>query len=147
MVANVTTLPSLSMTRTFTAPRERVFQAWTDPEELKKWWGPGGYSTPTAEVDLKVGGSYRFGMKPPEGEVFFLSGEYREIRSPEKLVYTWRWEGSEDHPEETLVTVEFRDRGEITEVVVTHEKFRDEEQCHQHEVGWAGCLDRLPAVF
>ncbi len=88
MIANVTTLPSLSITRTFAAPRERVFQAWTDPEELKKWWGPDGYTTPSAEVDLKVGGSYRFAMKPPGGEVFFLSGEYREVRAPEKLVYT-----------------------------------------------------------
>ena len=147
MVANVTTLPSLSITRTFAAPRERVFQAWTDPEELKKWWGPGDYTTPSAEVDLKVGGSYRFAMKPPDGEVFYLTGEYREVTAPEKLVYTWRWEGSEDQPEETLVTVEFRDRGEITEVVVTHEKFRDEEQCHLHEMGWNACLVRLPDLF
>ena len=147
MEANVTTQPSLSITRTFAAPRERVFQAWTDPEQLKKWWGPEGYTLPLVEVDLKVGGIYRFAMKPPDGEVSYLTGEYRVVTAPEKLVYTWRWEGSVKNPEETLVTVEFRDRGETTEVVVTHEKFRDEEQCHLHEMGWNACLVRLPALF
>jgi len=84
----------LSLTRTFSAPREKVFRAWTDPEELKKWWGPPGYSTPTADVDLRVGGAYRFGMMElPDGEVFYLAGTYREVRPPEKLVYTWNWEG------------------------------------------------------
>jgi len=98
---------TLHLRRTFTAPREKVFRAWTDPEELKQWWGPEGCSTPIAEIDLRVGGKYRFGMKPLEGDLIFVSGTYREIRPPEKLVYTWVWEGSEMDAGETLVTVKF----------------------------------------
>ncbi len=62
---------TLNLRRTFKAPRPEVFRAWTDPEELKKWWGPEGYATPSAEVDLRVGGKYRLGMmKLPKGETF-----------------------------------------------------------------------------
>lgn len=138
---------TLRLTRTFAAPREKVFHAWTDPEELKKWFGPVGYSTPTAEVDLRVGGKYRLGMKKlPDGEIFYLSGTYREVRLPEKLVYTWRWE-NEPELGETLVTVEFRARGHSTEVVVTHELFPTEKARDDHDKGWNSCLDRLPEVL
>lgn len=138
---------TLQIKRTFAAPRERVFRAWTDPEELKKWWGPPGYATPSAEVDLRVGGKYRFGMrKLPDGEMFYLSGTYREVRPPEKLVYTWRWEAKPEYGE-TLVTVEFHDRGGSTEVVLTHELFPDEKARGEHERGWGGCLDKLAKIF
>ncbi len=134
---------TLRIMRTFAAPREKVFRAWTDAEELKKWWGPVGYATPTAELDLRVGGKYRLGMrKLPNGEVFYLSGTYREVRPPGKLVYTWRWE-SEPELGETLVMVEFRDRGNSTEVVVTHELFPTEKARDDHDKGWNSCLDRL----
>lgn len=134
---------TLHLRRTFAAPRERVFRAWTSPEELKKWWGPHGYTTPTAEVDLRVGGKYRLGMKKlPEGEVFYLAGTYREVRPPEKLVYSWRWE-AEPEQGETLVTVEFLDRGGSTEVALTHERFPSEKMRDDHNRGWIGCLDRL----
>jgi uncharacterized protein YndB with AHSA1/START domain len=134
---------TLHLTRTFAAPREKVFRAWTEPEELKRWWGPEGYATPIAEVDLQVGGKYRLGMrKLPEGDLFYLVGTYREVRRPEKLVYTWSWEGQADFGE-TLVTVEFRDRGPSTEVVLTHALFRTEKARQDHDKGWNGCLDRL----
>lgn len=138
-----TTETTLHLTRIFKAPRERVFRAWTDPEELKKWWGPEGYGTPIATIDLRVGGSYRLGMrKLPDGDIFYLSGTYREVRPPERLVYTWRWEAK---PElgETLVTVEFQDRGGSTEVILTHALFPDEKARQDHEKGWSSCLDRL----
>ena len=129
--------------RTFAAPREKVFRAWTDPEELKKWWGPEGYATPSAQVDLRVGGRYRLGMKKlPDGEVFYLSGTYREVRPLEKLVYTWSWEAEPEFGE-TLVTVEFRAMGNSTEVVLTHELFPNEKARQDHDKGWNSCLDRL----
>ncbi len=138
---------TLNLKRTFKAPREKVFRAWTDPEELKKWWGPEGYSTPSAEVDLRVGGKYRFGMmKLPDGEIFYLSGTYREVRPPERLVYTWLWEGNPERGE-TLVIVEFRDLGTTTEVILTHERFPDEKVRDDHNKGWNGCLDRLAKVL
>ncbi len=134
---------SFELRRTFSAPRGKVFRAWTDPEELKRWWGPDGYATPSAEVDLRVGGMYRLGMKKlPDGQIFYLTGAYREVRPPERLVYTWRWE-AEPELGETLVTVEFRDLGDATEVVVTHELFLSEKARQDHRKGWSGCLDRL----
>ena len=138
---------TLNLRRTFQAPREKVFRAWTDPEELKKWWGPEGYATPSAEVDLRVGGKYRLGMrKLPDGEIFYLSGIYREVRPPERLVYTWRWEAQPEHGE-TLVTVEFREVGDSTEVVLTHERFPTETARDDHNRGWSGCLDRLAKLL
>ena len=138
---------TLQLRRTFAAPREKVFRAWTDPQELKKWFGPEGYSTPIAEVDLRAGGKYRLGMmKLPQGEVLYVVGTYREIRPPEKLVYTWSWEAQ---PElgETLVTVEFRDLGRSTEVMLTHELFPNEKARQQHEKGWSSILDKLAQIL
>jgi uncharacterized protein YndB with AHSA1/START domain len=141
------TQDTLNLRRIFKAPREKIFRAWTDPEELKKWWGPEGYTTPSAEVDLRVGGKYRLGMrKLPDGQIFYLSGIYREVRPPERLVYTWRWEAQPEHGE-TLVTVEFRQVGDSTEVVLTHERFPTEKARDDHNRGWTGCLDRLAKVL
>jgi len=138
---------TLNLRRIFKAPREKVFRAWTDPEELKKWWGPEGYATPSAEVDLRVGGKYRLGMrKLPDGEIFYLSGIYREVRPPESLVYTWRWEAQPEHGE-TLVTVEFREVRDSTEVVLTHERFPTQKARDDHNRGWSGCLDRLAKLL
>jgi len=135
--------PALCLTRTFAAPREKVFRAWTDPEELKKWWGPVGYATPIAKVGLRVGGKYRLGMrKLPDGKIFHLSGTYREVRASEKLVYTWFWE-NEPELGETLVTVEFRARSSSTEVVVTHELFPNQKMRDDHYKGLNSCLNRL----
>ena len=138
---------TLNLRRIFKAERKKVFRAWTDPEELKKWWGPEGYATPSAEVDLRVGGKFRLGMrKLPDGEIFYLSGIYREVRPPERLVYTWRWEAQPEHGE-TLVTVEFREVGDSTEVVLTHERFPTEKARDDHNRGWSGCLDRLAKLL
>lgn len=81
---------ALELRRTLDAPRERIFKALTDPGELAKWWGPYGFTTPEVEVDLRVGGGYRFGMQPPDGALFHLAGEYLEIEPPSRLAYTFR---------------------------------------------------------
>lgn len=134
---------TLVVARTFAAPREQVFRAWTDPEELKKWWAAGpGFTTPIAEVDLRIGGRYRLGMKPPDKDVIHVvGGIYREVQRPSRLVYTWAWENGDGT--ETLVTVEFRDKGSSTEVVLTHEGLASHESRDQHAHGWTGCLDSL----
>jgi uncharacterized protein YndB with AHSA1/START domain len=134
---------SLRLRHTFAAPRERVFRAFTDPEELKQWFGPtDGHAIPVAEVDLRVGGRYRIDLLGPSGSLYRIVGEYREVRPPERLVYTWRWEIGEDVGE-TLVTVEFRERGAATEVALTHEAFPTAHARDGHEGGWMGCLGRL----
>jgi uncharacterized protein YndB with AHSA1/START domain len=133
---------SLQLRRTFAAPREKVFRAWTDPQALKQWFGPPGYKTTAAEVDLRKGGKYKLTMhKEPDGDPFSAFGMFQEVRSPERLVYSWNW----DHREigDTLVTLEFRDLDGRTEVVLTHERFPNTEERDGHNQGWSGCFDRL----
>ena len=139
---------TLNLTRTYSAPRDDVFRAWTEPEALKRWFAPSDeFSTPIAEVDLRVGGAYRIGMKPPDQEdMFIVVGTYREVQPPERLVFTWSWEEGIDVGE-TLVTVEFRDLGGSTEVVLTHELFPNEQARDKHNEGWSGCLERLEKIL
>lgn len=145
---------TLNMNKTINAPLERVFAAWTEPELLQKWWGAHeSFSAPIAEVDLRVGGKYRLGMlEPGKDAPYVCYGFYREVTPPEKLVFTWTWEmmpgdDSGFTPAETLVTVEFIDKGGSTEVVLTHEQFTDEHMRDEHQGGWGGCLDGLERLF
>ena len=79
---------ALRMTRIVRVPPATVFTACTEPEELAKWWGPRGFTTPTIEIDLRVGGRYRFAMQPPEGNLFHLTGGFLEVDPPYRLAYT-----------------------------------------------------------
>ena len=134
--------PILRIQRTFAAPRDRVYRAWTDAGELTRWFAPGDdYVTKVIELDLRVGGRYRIEMHSPRGNIHCVLGTYREVRAPERLVFTWCWEGKDMG--ETLVTVEFRERGPSTEVILTHEVFPTQEVRDEHTKGWNGCLDRL----
>jgi len=139
----------LQIRRRFAASRERVFRAWTDPEALKQWFAVAeGYTTPIAEVDLRVGGRYRLGMKPPDSDqILIVGGEYREIRPPERLVFTWSWEGAPSNEPATLLTIEFREQGGATEVLLTHENFVDEAARDRHAGGWEGCLSGLTRLI
>jgi len=133
---------------TLKAAREKVFRAWTDPAALKKWFAPGDdYATPIAEVDLRVGGRYRIQIRSPQGKLHTVVGAYREVKPPEKLVFTWSWQEGGMDVGETLVTVEFRDRGNSTELILTHELFPTAETRDEHTKGWTGCLDRLPTAL
>ena len=145
---------SLTVNRTINAPRERVFAAWTEPDLLRKWWGAHeSFSAPIAEIDLRVGGKYRLGMLEPGKDAPYVSyGVYREVNPPERLVFTWAFEkmpGDDPGfvPAETLVTVEFINKGGATEVVLTHEQFPDEHMRDEHQQGWGGCLDGLERLF
>jgi uncharacterized protein YndB with AHSA1/START domain len=81
------------MTRVLPASRARVFEACTDPSELAKWWGPRGFTSPSIEIDLRVGGSYRIAMLPPHGEIFCLTGEFTAIDPPARLAGAFATEG------------------------------------------------------
>ncbi|HEX9705438.1 MAG TPA: SRPBCC domain-containing protein [Gemmatimonadales bacterium] len=133
---------TLRLRRTFQAPRERVFRAWTEPSVMVRWKAPGEGTVPLAEVDLRVGGAYRVHMRGPDGTEYHLKGTYRVVDPPKKLVYTWLWE---TNPEmgETVVTVEFRDVGGSTELVLTHELFPTDDDRKQHETGWTSCFEKL----
>jgi uncharacterized protein YndB with AHSA1/START domain len=138
---------TLNMTRVLPAPRPLVFRACTEPAELAKWWGPRGFTTPGVELDLRVGGSYRFAMQPPDGDLFYLTGEFREVDPPAKLVYTFRWEDPDPDDRETVVTLSFGDLGESTELVFTQGVFATEGRHALHEQGWTDGLDRLEQLL
>jgi uncharacterized protein YndB with AHSA1/START domain len=139
----------LVVRRTIGASRERVFQSWTDPEQLRRWWGPGGFTCPDAVVDLRPGGTYRLVMQPPaDGPVMSVSGTYREVEPPTLLVYTWRWDsGPAVSDQESLVRVEFTDVGDgRTEVTITHDQFPPGHDTLPYSSGWEQGMDKLSAL-
>lgn len=146
--ATPTTETTLLIRRTFAAPQSKVFHAWTDPRHLKQWFGPtDDFEVPVAEVDLRVGGRYRIGMKPSGKEEMYVAvGEYREIDAPRRLVYTWAWEG-DNEAGETVVTVEFRAVDAGTELFLKHEFFPNSEARLKHEEGWTGCINRFAKLL
>ncbi len=134
---------TLKLRRTFQASRERVFRAWTDPVELSRWFAPSEeYSTAVPVLDLQVGGKYTVEMHHSGGNVHRVSGTYREIKPPEKIVFTWHWE-HDPGPDESLVTIEFLDLGPSTEILLTHDHLPNLEQRDKHEHGWEGCINSL----
>jgi uncharacterized protein YndB with AHSA1/START domain len=145
-MTDTTTATDLRLERTFDADREAVFDAWTNPEVLRRWWAAGpDWDTPLAEVDLREGGAYRLTMRDPEsGMQPTVGGEFKEVRRPERLVYTWTWE---DMPGATgagsVVTVDFEESGGRTTVTLVHSGLESDESRAQHEHGWIACIDNL----
>jgi uncharacterized protein YndB with AHSA1/START domain len=141
--AVMTSETSLRVERSFDASAEEVFDAWTNPEVLRRWWAvhPDG-STPVAEVDLRVGGRYRLAMENPDGERHTVGGEYQEVERPSRLVYSWQWElDSGEIGQLSTVTVEFHDRGQRTDVVLEHTGLPDADSRDRHAQGWTACMD------
>ena len=138
----------LRVERSFDASREDVFDAWTNPEVLKRWWaGAPDWDGSIAEVDLRVGGSIRLGMHDPGADVEHVGGgEFTEVNPPERLAYTWTWEG-EMSPDsvDSLVAVDFLEHDGGTTVVLTHSGFKSTESRDGHTGGWNACLDNLEA--
>lgn len=151
MISNLPTNPDsvLEMSRRVRSKRERVFEAWTNPEKLKQWFAVSeGFTTPLAEVDLKVGGKYRLGMKAAgDNPLLVVGGFYQEIVYPERLVFTWCWESGDPHEPETLVTVEFQEQDGFTDVLLKHELFSDVAQRDKHGEGWIGCFNKLTRLI
>jgi uncharacterized protein YndB with AHSA1/START domain len=138
----------LRLRRKLAAPRERVFRAWTEPEQIKQWFGPGTCRVIEAHVDLRVDGEFRFRLDESEQGEFRLRGTFREVTPSARLVYTWQWEDDADYVDrETLVTVEFVDLGASTEVRLTHENLPSAQSLKNHEHGWSGSLDKLEKLF
>ena len=143
-----TETPTLRLERTFDAPVDAVFDAWTNPEVLRRWWGAhSSWRTAAAEVDLRVGGRYRLSMEDPDADqLHTVCGEYREVRRPERLVYSWAWEEADGllgHA--STVTVDFIGDGQSTTVVLEHTRLPSVESRDAHRSGWEGCLASLQA--
>jgi len=134
-------LVSLVVRRIIRSTPERLFEAWTQPNQLKQWWGPDGVTCIAAEIDLRVGGRYRIANQFPDGSIVWIIGEFQIIDPPHRLSYTWQIEESSGSPE--LVNVRFEPRDGATEVIVTHTRIPDRTTRNRHEQGWRGCLDGL----
>ncbi|HEY3668980.1 MAG TPA: SRPBCC domain-containing protein [Polyangiaceae bacterium] len=139
---------SLIVQRTIRAPVERVFEAWTRPEQLLLWWGPRPVKCTEASVDLRAGGSYRLGNLLPDGRVLFIFGEFELVEPPTRLTYSWHVEDPAGVVSEaSRVSVRFEPVPSGTNVVVVHERIDTEATRSDHEQGWQGCLDNLAAQF
>jgi uncharacterized protein YndB with AHSA1/START domain len=141
MDARTPTKPSLTLKRRLKASPAEVFAAWTDPEKVKRWMGPGAVTETHAENDARVGGRYRWVAKSPDGEVHDVGGTYREVVANEKLVFTWAWKSTPER--ESVVTVLLRPDGDGTLLTVIHEQLFDEETRDRHQRGWNGAIDKL----
>lgn len=126
------------------APRERVYAAWTDPAQLKEWFGPANVQTCNVIADARVGGEFRWELTNAEGEEMTMRGEYLELQPHSKIVFTWHWEDDEtwrDHI--SIVNIELFERDGGTEVRLTHEQLPNEESREGHAQGWNSALEEL----
>jgi uncharacterized protein YndB with AHSA1/START domain len=138
--------PTLTMERTFDAPAERVFDAFTSEEVLRRWFHAGhDWETPEASIDLRVGGELRLVMRNPhEGENYGARGRYTEIDPPRKLAFTWLWdEDLERDQVEQLIEIEFTESDGQTKMRFVHRDLWDEEEVRSHEGGWTNAFDNL----
>jgi uncharacterized protein YndB with AHSA1/START domain len=146
----------LVITRVFDAPRELVWKAWTEPEAMKRWWGPKGFTAPVAKIDLRAGGKYLNCMRSPEGQDYWSTGVYREVVPPERLVMTDSFadaEGNvvpashygmaENFPLEMLITVIFEEEGGKTKLTLRHAGLPVGPDGEMAQAGWNESLDKL----
>jgi uncharacterized protein YndB with AHSA1/START domain len=144
------------ITRIFDAPRELVWKAWTDPEHVKRWWGPKNFTAPFVQIDFRVGGKYLSCMRSAEGKEYWSTGVYREIIPQEKIVATDSFADEKgnivpashygmtgDWPLELLVTVTFEKQGNKTKFTLRHEGMPAGDMVKQAEQGWNESLDKF----
>jgi uncharacterized protein YndB with AHSA1/START domain len=135
---------SLEIKRFINAPRSRVYAAWTDPAQLKEWWGPERVRTRNFIAEARVGGKYRWDLINQDDEEMSVFGEYRELVPEKKIVFTWKWDDDEVwENRDSIVTVELFDHDGGTEVRLTHVQLPSEESRDRHNEGWNSVLDRL----
>jgi uncharacterized protein YndB with AHSA1/START domain len=134
----------LRLERLIAAPPERVFELWSEPELLVRWWGPEGFDVPAHAIDVRPGGHWRTTLRSPDGSRLNVSGVYRAIVPPRRLVFTWGWEddkGTRGH--ETEVTVTFEPAPGGTRLVLLQQIFEDKATRDRHGTGWSSSFDCL----
>jgi uncharacterized protein YndB with AHSA1/START domain len=154
------TADAITITRTFNAPRELVWRAWTEPEHFMRWWGPEHFTSPVAKMDLRVGGTYLASIRSPEGQDFYSTGVYREITPPERLVFTDAFADAEgnvvpashygmgdDWPAEILITVTFEEENGQTRMTVRQDGIPTGEMREGLVPGWNEYFDKLATAL
>jgi uncharacterized protein YndB with AHSA1/START domain len=144
--AKIEERPSLVITRNFPVAREKVWAAWTDPEALKKWWGPADEPVSVLELELRVGGRFHVVFGGPHGRANEVLGVCKQVVAPERLSFTWTWPRTTPD-RESLVTLTLRSVAGGTELTLSHERFFDEVARSGHEQGWLGSLARLERML
>jgi uncharacterized protein YndB with AHSA1/START domain len=135
---------TLVLSRVFDAPRALVFKVWTQPEHLARWWGPRNYTVISYKADVRVDGTFRFGVRSPENTEHWAHGTYREIVPPERLVFTTAWEHPDGSPKhETVVTLTFAEQGEKTKLTLKQTQFESVTSRDLHRGGWSSTFDLL----
>ena len=139
---------SLEIKRVINAPRDRVYAAWTDPAQLKQWFGPENVRTRNLIADARVGGEFRWDLTNSEGEEMTMRGQFRELQPGKKIVFSWQWLDDEDWENHiSVVTVELSDRDDGTELRLIHEQLPNEQSRDGHNGGWNSALDKLEKFF
>ena len=149
----------LIISRTFAAPREKIWQAWTEPEHLQRWWGPKDFTAPVCKIDLRVGGTYLNCMRSPEGQDYWSTGTYREIVAPTRLVCTdsfadengnvvpaSHYNMSGDWPLALQITVTFEEQGGKTLLTLRHDGLPAGEMRTMCAAGWNESFDKLATL-
>jgi uncharacterized protein YndB with AHSA1/START domain len=137
----------LELERVLPAPAAVVFKFFGDANELAKWWGPEGFTTPSLDFEPRVGESYRIEMQPPEGDPFHLTGEFREVDPPSRLAYTFVWDPPDPDDVENVVDLSFRDLGDSTAVSLTQGPFKTEARRALHRDGWSDGFDKVERLL
>ena len=150
----------LTIERDFDAPRERVWLAWTDPDQVKVWWAPSGFTTPTCRISLRVGGEFFICMRSPDGRDFCNISFYREILAPERLVANMSFADvkgnvvgaaaygmSPDYSREMLLTVTLAESGGKTRLSLSHAGIPTGEEMDNAREGWDQSLDKLASLL
>lgn len=134
--------PRLVLERRYSAPIDLVYQAWTDPTMLSRWFGPEGFTVPSCELDVRAGGRYRICMRGPDGDLW-ISGQFKEVSPPNRLVFSWAWETDGERGHETEVRLELAREDGATRLTLTHSRFESESSRDGHEQGWSSSLVKL----
>jgi uncharacterized protein YndB with AHSA1/START domain len=147
MMTVKTDASALEMKRTLRAPVDRVFKAWTEPEQMTKWFGCAQTGSLKVEQDFRVGGEYRIELHIDDAKSVVMSGTFFEIDPNRKLVYSWNSTSTEYPAHDTIVRVDFIDQGETTELILNHSKFNKPIAVEGHSMGWGASLDKFEALF
>jgi len=137
--------PSLTLKRRLKAPPQKVYEAWTQPAQMMRWWGGSNEASRSAETDLRVGGRFHVGFKGDNGEQHDVSGTYKEVTPYSRLVFSWAWRTTPER--ESQVTIDIRPDTDGSILTLTHEQFFNEQARDDHARGWGFGLDQLEKLF
>ena len=133
----------LNLEKALAALPERVFAAFVDAEQFRRWWGPAGFTVPRLHFDVVEGADYRLVMQPPDGGVFHIGGTFRVVEPPRRLIFSFIYEEPDPDDQETLVTLAFVPTDPGTRVILDQGPFKTAARLELHRVGWTETLERL----